>query len=57
MEAGTQLGPYQIKKPLGAGGMGDVYRAGTLRRAGMWRARCCPPSSARIPGGRPGSRL
>ncbi len=31
IESGTKLGPYEVLGPIGAGGMGEVYRARDTR--------------------------
>src|SRR5215469_11167566 len=31
LAAGTRLGPYEVKETIGAGGMGEVYRARDTR--------------------------
>jgi serine/threonine protein kinase len=42
LSAGTKLGPYEIQSALGAGGMGEVYRAKDTRLDRTSPSRCCP---------------
>jgi serine/threonine protein kinase len=46
---GTRLGPYEIVAPLGAGGMGDVYRARDSRLGREVAIKAMPQSIATGP--------
>lgn len=49
---GSHLGPYEILDPLGAGAMGEVYRARDTRLDRIVAIKILPPSRG---GGRPGN--
>ena len=49
LEAGAKLGPYEILSPLGAGGMGEVYRAKDSRLKREVAVKVLPDSTARNP--------
>src|SRR6202051_2346717 len=46
---GTKLGPYEILAPIGAGGMGEVYRAKDSRLGRDVALKILPESFAREP--------
>src|SRR5579862_6556037 len=49
LAAGSRLGPYQIVAPIGAGGMGEVYRAVDTRLSRTVAIKVLPPHLAADP--------
>ena len=49
LSAGTRLGPYEIQSPLGAGGMGEVYRARDSRLERDVAIKVLPAAFSRDP--------
>src|SRR3984885_13763448 len=47
--AGTRLGPYEILAPIGAGGMGEVYRARDTKLDRDIAIKVIPPALAQDP--------
>lgn len=50
LTTGTKLGPYEIQSPLGAGGMGEVYRARDSRLGREVAVKVVPGSFSTDPG-------
>jgi serine/threonine protein kinase len=49
LRASTRLGPYEIVAPIGAGGMGEVYRARDARLGREVAVKVLPEAFANSP--------
>src|SRR5262250_162075 len=49
LPAGTRLGPYEIFAPIGAGGMGEVYKARDTRLKRLVALKILPESFSADP--------
>ncbi len=52
LKPGTRLGPYEITAAIGAGGMGEVYRARDAKLRRDVAIKVLPDDVARNPGSR-----
>ena len=55
LASGARLGPYEILTPIGAGGMGEVYRAKDTKLGRDVAMKVLPDLSPLIPSGSRGS--
>ena len=56
LAAGDKLGPYEILAPIGAGGMGDVYKARDARLDRIVAVKAFEEATFTIPAGSPRHR-
>jgi eukaryotic-like serine/threonine-protein kinase len=50
LTSGTRLGPYEVSAPIGAGGMGEVYKATDTNLGRQVAIKVLPESLASDPG-------